>query len=157
MTKVAVRYIGHKPIKRDTVTESLAVWVGHGAVAEVPEEVAVKLCLFPDVWQLADAPVIERPAVVAAPEPEEEAGEAVEPEEGEPELHPNDEFGFEKAPEGTGPVTVAEIVERLPMLDKEKDFSETGKPKIESVRALFPDRDVVLASVRSAWTEFSGG
>ena len=157
MTKVAVRYIGHKPIKRDTVTESLAVWVGHGAVAEVPEEVAVKLCLFPDVWQLADAPVIERPAPVVAPEPEEEVDEAVDLEESEPELHPNDEFGFEKAPEGTGPVTIAEIVERLPMLDKDADFSETGKPKVDSVRALFPDRDVALANVRAAWAEFSGG
>jgi hypothetical protein len=157
MTKVAVRYVGHKPIKRDTVTESLAVWVGHGAVAEVPEEVAARLCPFPDVWQLADAPVIERPAPVVASEAEEEAGEVVEPEEAEPELHPNDEFGFEKAPEAAGPVTIAEIVERLPMLDKEKDFSETGKPKIESVRALFPERDVVLANVRAAWVEFTGG
>lgn len=157
MTKVAVRYIGHKPIKRDTVTESLAVWAGHGAVTEVPEEVAVKLCLFPDVWQLADAPVIERPAPVVAPEPEEEVDEAVDLEESEPELHPNDEFGFEKAPEGTGPVTIAEIVERLPMLDKDADFSETGKPKVDSVRALFPDRDVSLGNVRAAWAEFSGG
>lgn len=154
MEKIAVRYIGTKPLKRDTVTDSLAIWPGQNSVCEVPQDVAVRLFLHPDVWVPADAEVIPRPAPVieeAATVAEEEGVE-----EAEPVVHPEDEFGYESAPEGTGPVTVEEITVILPSLDKETDFTEHGKPIVGKVRERFPDREVTLAAVRDAWTAFTG-
>lgn len=146
MANVKVRYIGNKPVKRDTVTESLAVWPGFNSVTAVPEDVAVRLCQFPDVWQLADKPVIERPVAVPAPVVDE--------------LDEYADLGDEPGdapPASTDAVTVAEIAAILPTLDKEADFTEAGRPKIDSVRARFDDREVTVQAVKAAWENFTAG
>jgi hypothetical protein len=53
---VALRYVGAKPSKRDTVAGSNVIWEGPGAVREVALEVAKKLLLYPDVWALPEVP-----------------------------------------------------------------------------------------------------
>jgi hypothetical protein len=154
---VAVRYVGSKPIKRDTVTNSLAVWVGTNSVCEVPADVAVKLFLHPDVWQPADAPVLERPAP-ARDDAEGEGDDGGEPFTGgeDDELREDDEHGIEKPPAAEGEVTVQEVIEILPLLDREADFTEGGKPAVAKVRERFPERELTVATVRAAWDKFSG-
>ena len=154
---IAVRYVGNKPIKKDTVTGSLAVWVGKNSVCEAPQEVATRLFLYPTVWAPADAPLIERPAPVAAQEAptEDHDGELLLDEPYE-EVRPDDEHGFETPPEAVGPVTVDEVVPILSLLDREKEFTEGGKPSVGAVRDRFPGRDLTVATVREAWARFTG-
>jgi hypothetical protein len=142
VANVKVRYIGTKPIRGDNICGTLAVWTGEGSVQAVPEDVAVRLCQFPDVWQLADKPVIKRPAVQAAP------AECDYLDDDEPEAAPDQADGT--------PVTAAEIVAILPLLDKDTDFTEAGRPIMASVRAQFEGRPVEIADVKEAWATFTG-
>jgi len=57
---VAVRYIGKKPKKADTVLNRRVSWAGHGDVQWVPEKDAAIYIQFPDIWALA--PDVEVPA-----------------------------------------------------------------------------------------------
>lgn len=164
MAGVKIRYVGHKPLKKDTVAGTLTMWPGHGSVAEVPDSVAVKLLQYPTVWQHADKPTMPRPE--PAPQPlqppeddENDTGEGdnseVQPPNPDQELREEDKFGFEQPPAGTGPVSVEEIVQALPTLDKDADFTEIGRPKIAKVRALFDGREVAVKALNEAWTKFS--
>tara|TARA_R110002110_G_scaffold415835_1_gene657222 strand:+ start:38230 stop:38760 length:531 start_codon:yes stop_codon:yes gene_type:complete len=172
MANVKVRYIGKKHIKRDTVTGSLAVWPGNNSVAEVPESVATKLCMYPDVWVPDDGEPLLRPVINRAPlpDPAEEDGanddqdgttdETAAETQADPTaeqpvvVHPEDQFGFEEPPPPAGPATVDEIVHILPLLDKEADFTDAGRPKVDSVRARFADREVTVKVLKEAWTKF---
>lgn len=148
MANVKVRYIGNKPIKRDTITESLAVWPGFNSVTAVPEDVAIRLCQFPTVWQLADKPVMERPA--PAPVAEVAPEVAVEPE-------PQADSGFDKeeSPAVTGSeVAPEEIYAILGSLDRDTDFTEAGRPVVAKVRERFEGREVSIQAVKAAWENF---
>ena len=61
---VALRYIGAKPSKTDTVGGSRVTWRGAGDVQEVPVATAKKLLRYPELWALPDEPwkPPERPA-----------------------------------------------------------------------------------------------
>jgi hypothetical protein len=140
VANVKVRYVGTKESKKDTVTGSLTVWFGEGDVQEVDENVAIKLCQFPSVWQLASKPVVKRPKVAEAPKSDD------------------DEEDSDDDGDQTGDsVSVAEIIESLSTLDKDTEFTEAGRPQINAVRERFPDRSVSLADLKEAWTAFTGG
>ena len=139
VANVKVRYVGTTALKKDTVTDTLTVWAGEGDVQEVDENVAIKLCQFPDVWQLASKKVIKRPQEVV---PESDVSES----EGDNE---DDQTGDS--------VSVAEIIEALSTLDKDTEFTEAGRPQVGAVRERFPDRSVSLADLKEAWTAFTGG
>ncbi len=149
MATVKVRYIGQKLIKRDTICNTLTIWTQEDNVQDVESDVAVKLFQYPDVWVPADKPVVKRPEAPKAPDPktaeelaaEEAAAAALAAAGGNVPL--------------TGPVTAEEIVTILPALDKEADFSEKGMPKVNSVRAHFPDREVTVAVLKAAWETFT--
>lgn len=156
MKNVSVRYTGTKPVKTDTVTGSGAVWVGHGAVCDVPADVAAKLCLYPDVWVPADKKIL-RPTVPLRPPEEDEEPEGEPTLAGEDdEARDNDEHGFEVPPAPGVDVTVEEVLEMLPLLDREVDFTDTGKPAVAKVRERFPDRELSVATLRAAWDRFAG-
>lgn len=53
---VALRYVGAKPSKVDTLAGSRVTWRGPGDVREVPLDAAKRLLRHPDVWALPDAP-----------------------------------------------------------------------------------------------------
>lgn len=156
MANVKVRYIGTKPVKRDTVAGSLAAWYGQNSVAEVSEEVAVKLFQFPTVWQPADMPVIERPTLEPVPVQDPEKPETIGAEQ------EGDNFGDEgegDAGEGgagaeAGEVTPEEIAVILPQLDKDTDFTEAGRPMVGRVRAYFEGREVTIQALKAAWENF---
>lgn len=141
---VKVRYIGNKPMKRDTVTESLTVWFGENDVQEVSKEAAIRLCQFPTVWQLADKPVIARPVVAPVEVEQTPVDNGFDEEEAET-----------GQPEAGGAVSADEIYGILPLLDKDTDFTEAGRPVVDKVRARFPGREVTLDAVRTAWIKFS--
>lgn len=150
MAGVKIRYVGHKPLKKDTVAGTLAIWPGHGSVAEVPDSVAVQLLQYPTVWQRDDQPAMPRPTPKDPPPPKDP-----QPPNPDQELREEDKFGFEKPPTATGPVTVDEIVQALPSLDKDADFTEVGRPKVASVRALFEGRELGVKELNQAWTQFT--
>lgn len=52
---VGLRYIGPKPVKRDTVRNTKVVWNGPGDVQDVPADTVARYLKHPAVWQLADA------------------------------------------------------------------------------------------------------
>ena len=148
MANVKVRYLGTKPLKRDTVTGSLHIWTAENPVTEVPEEVALRLCLYPTVWQTADKPVIERPVVAPVAPPADEFDEYADLDDGSGDLPPA---------ASTDAVSVSEIAAILPTLDKDADFTEAGRPKIDSVRDRFDDREVTVQAVKAAWENFTAG
>lgn len=157
MANVKVRYIGTKPVKKDTVTGSLALWFGENSVAEVSEDVAIKLFQYPTVWQPADMAVIERPAVNANPETLPPAGD--EGQEGDDQTDGDEGEG--DTDDSTGgsvgtaePVTPEEITVILPMLDKDTDFTEAGRPMVNKVREHFEGREVTLQALKAAWENF---
>jgi hypothetical protein len=155
MANIKVRYIGKKPVKKDTVTESLVLWYGENSVAEVPEEVAFRLFQHPDVWQPADKPVIERPVVAPAPA----AGEGDDDDDDDEQGEPGDEIpaGEEGGEVDTGTeVTPEEISLILPLLDKEADFTEAGRPMVGRVRGHFEGREVTIQALKAAWENFKG-
>jgi hypothetical protein len=51
---VQVRYVGNKPWTIDCVGKTGITWDGRGSVRDVPAEVAKKLLVFADQWQLDD-------------------------------------------------------------------------------------------------------
>ncbi|RLA45294.1 MAG: hypothetical protein DRQ97_09965, partial [Gammaproteobacteria bacterium] len=53
------------------------------------------------------------------------------------------------------PVTAEEIGPILSSLDRDTDFSATGKPMVASIRARFPDRPVTSKEVKAAWESFT--
>jgi hypothetical protein len=154
-TKVKVRYIGNKPIKRDTVCQTLTIWTANNDVAEVDDDVAIRLVRHPSVWVMADSKV-KRPEVVApAPElvvaePEIEIPDGLMAEQEKKDTAPVNEQ------EGEGePVTVAEVTAILSSLDKDKDFSAQGRPLVDSIRDRFPNRPVTSKEVKAAWELFT--
>jgi hypothetical protein len=148
MSHVKVRYIGKKSLKRDTVTLSLAVWSGFDSVTEVSEEVAAQLCRFPDVWQLANKPLVERPVVLAVVEDDSDD------DDDEPEDVDTDDVSgvIEEFP----PVTTGEIVEIIPSLNRETDFTDAGRPIIGKLRERFEGREITTVVVKDAWKTFQG-
>ena len=155
MANVKVRYIGTKPVKKDTVTGSLALWFGENSVAEVSEDVAIKLFQYPTVWQPADMAVIERPAVNANPETLPPAGD--EGQEGDDQTDDEGDDEGEESGDSVGaaaPVTPEEIEVILPMLDKDTDFTEAGRPMVNKVREHFEGREVTLQALKAAWENF---
>ena len=68
---VALRYVGAKPSKTDTVCGSKQTWRGPGDVQEVPLATAKKLLRYPEVWALPEEPW-EPPARPADPGAESE-------------------------------------------------------------------------------------
>ncbi len=54
--KVAVRYVGSKTLKYDTVCHTRTVWYGEGDVQLVPIAVATQLARFPSVWEIVQQP-----------------------------------------------------------------------------------------------------
>jgi hypothetical protein len=50
---VAVRYIGKKPLKHDTVLGRKVIWNGHGDVKWVPEKDAAQYIQYADIWEIA--------------------------------------------------------------------------------------------------------
>ena len=157
MANVKVRYIGSKPVKKDTVAHTLTVWYGENSVAEVSEEVAAQLFQHPTVWQPADKPVIERPVVNTIPETPPPAGD--EGQEGDDQTGGDEGEG--DTDDSTGgsvgtaePVTPEEITVILPMLDKDTDFTEAGRPMVNKVREHFEGREVTLQALKAAWENF---
>ena len=153
MANVKVRYIGTKPVKRDTVAGSLATWFGQNSVADVSEEVAAKLLQYPTVWRPADMPVIERPTLEPAPtqNPSDELNIGAGKQEGNDPPAGDDDT---KPPAPTGDVTPEEITEILPLLDKDTDFTEAGRPMVNKVREHFEGREVTLQALKAAWENF---
>jgi hypothetical protein len=173
---VDVRYVGTKALKRDTVCNTLTVWAGENDVASVPKEVAVKLFQYPTVWRPAEAPQIERPATgeessqtddsgsdseKADQSGGEETGQAADSEQstGEDGGEASDEKdesekSDEQEPANTDPVTVEEVVQALPNLNKEEDFTQQGKPKLASLRAMFEGRELATQVAADAWETF---
>lgn len=151
MSNVKVRYIGNKTIKRDTITNTLVTWPGQNSVAEVPEELAAQLCQHPNVWQLADKPLLERPVVekqepAKAPDPAPELKEIKHaPENNEPDTESDD----------AAPVTVEEVEAIIVTLDKETDFTDAGRPIVGKIRERFEGREVTTQVVKAAWTNFT--
>ena len=58
-TKIAVRYVGKKPVAFDNVANSGKSWNGHGDVQEVTPAQAKTLTGYADQWQLADGVELE--------------------------------------------------------------------------------------------------
>ena len=157
MAKVKVRYVGPRGYRADNVCGTLTIWTADKPVAAVDEEVAARLCAYPTVWQMADAPVMERPTE-PKPDPTEEDPET-EAEKlaalGEDMVGDDDEGDNPVDPASGDPVTAEEIGPILSSLDKDTDFSSTGKPLVDSIRAKFPDRSVTAKEVKAAWEAFS--
>jgi hypothetical protein len=149
-----VRYVGFKPMKTDTVCGTLATWIGHGDVQTVEKHIGVLLIRYPTVWQLASlpfkpqkAPPIVRapPAIIAEDDDDETDGEA-------------DVDAIDQAadPAAEVPATVGEIVKAIEGLDRDADFTDMGRPKIDAVRAALPGKSVTTKAVGDAWKTFSG-
>lgn len=159
--KVKIRYVGHRAFRADNICGTHAIWTADKPVAEVDEEVAVRLCQYPTVWQI-DGPKVSRPTAPVLSEPPPIL-DAVE--EGATEAEAFQALGEEMAGDNlpdqapptapTGePVTTEEVSEILTSLDKDKDFSSKGKPLVDSVRSLFPGRPVAMKEVKAAWDAF---
>jgi len=149
---VGVRYIGQKPVKRDTVCKTLTTWTP-GSVSHVERHIAENLFRFPAIWQPEDAS-FEPPKRPKLAEPEPKIYVPPEP---EPEADSEGEQDAPRAmPDETPIATSEDVLGIIPSLDKDRDFTPMGKPKIDAVRARMPNFHVTLEAVRAAWTQFQG-
>ena len=108
--------------------------------------------LFGRLWDVE----VERPKAEVEPPPE--IDDAPDP---EPETEAFARLGEEMVgdgpadPEAGTPVTAEDISLVLSKLDKDKDFSATGKPLVDSIREWFPGRTVTAKEVKASWEAFS--
>ena len=152
--RVDVRYIGiNKPIKRDTVMGSTALWIGHNSVVAVPRSVAERLFLHPDIWIPADKKQTDlvRPAA-----PPASVEEPVDESEQDPGGTDAEEASPMMVSANADPISVAEVAEAISTLDRETEFSDKGRPLIASLRERFPGRPLTLDVAKAAWADFTG-
>lgn len=149
MAKVKVRYIGNRDIRRDNICKTLAIWTKAKPVAEVDEDTAARLFLYPTVW-VPDDPnhPMSRP-VTPEPETEVPAGENQEGDEGGEEV-PADPDGAEGEANG-GPVTAEEIADAIANTLDPDDFTVEGKPRVASLREVFEGREVTTDAIKAGW------
>lgn len=139
-------YIGSKPEKRDTVTDTKITWYGFGDKQPVPADKASILLGYRDVWVTEDEfkkgveegryKLRESASLTLAP-PDDIDLDGMDDD-------PTD--GDSAEPEGDAAV-IAKIQEYILSIETDK------KPKIDAVRAALPSLKITSADLAKAWKE----
>lgn len=157
---IAIKYVGDKPVKRDTVCNTGTLWAGKGDVQIVDHKVGVQLLQFPTVWVKADAKT-SKEAMAQNKDTVSDAKKAGEipPEKPAetPASTPAAPVVPDTNPEG-GEATVADISAAIGRLDpgNKKHFSPSNKPMKAAVEAELPGKAVAMKALNAAWKEFQG-
>lgn len=145
---VYLYYIGPKPEKRDTITDTQITWFGFGDKQAVPAAQAAVLLRHRDVWVTEDEfkKGVEEgrykplELVNIAPDlPDDIDLDGMDDE-------PADELDDGAESEGDAAV-IAKIQEYILSIETEK------KPKIDTVRAALPELKITAADLTKAWKE----
>lgn len=148
---LAVKYVGKKPVKTDTVAGTTTIWSGNGDIQIVEHLAAVKLLQYPNVWVSADkkeqAESSENKDTVAAakvpdskPAPKSEEPKPADLMQG-------------------GVATVDEIVAAILTLstDNKAHFTPSGSPKKAAIVAALSGKTIgSMKDVNAAWTQVQG-
>lgn len=143
-------YIGSKPEKRDTITDTQITWFGFGDKQAVPAAQAAVLLRHRDVWVTEEeflsgieSGKYKKPEHIVAPD-------SVLPDDidlddlGDKGESEDEDEGLES--EGDS-VVIAKIQEYILSIETDK------KPKIDAVRAALPSLKITAADLTRAWKE----
>ncbi len=135
-------YIGSKPTKTDTITDTRIVWNGFGDKQPVPANKAAILLGHPDVWVTEE--VFKAGVASGLYKPRE----FVDLNSGEDDI--DLEVGMDDDDENEGESdssVIAKIQEFILSIETDK------KPKIDTVRGALPDLKITVADLNRAWKE----
>lgn len=154
---VNVTYVGNKPTKRDTVTQSAYLWAGYGDTHEVPYSIASQLLRHADVWVLESEFKAKFPEELPEQKPEPAS-------EGFVIGASDDDFDSDDEGEGEGEggeesqgdeqdADVGAIKNAILSLEQgnPEHFSQKGAPKINAVREAAGDTTITADQVRDVW------
>lgn len=137
-------YIGNKPQKTDTVTDTKITWYGFGDKQPVPADKAAVLRTHRDVWVTED----EFDEGLAAGKYKQPQISIITTQEAPAEDIDLDDIGEDDENDGESDSSViAKIQEFILSIETDK------KPKIDAVRAALPDLKITAADLTKAWKE----
>ena len=156
---VMLAYVGSKPIKNDTITDTKIAWHGFGDIQPVPADKASVLLRHPDVWVTEAA--FKAGLQSGKYKPRQFANLNVDPnaddivlggdcEDGDAEDDGEGESQTEGGQVDGDPSIIQKIQEHILSIDTDK------KPAIDSIRAALPGLTISVKDLNQAWKELSG-
>lgn len=138
-------YIGSKPTKVDTLTDTRIVWNGFGDKQPVPADRAAILLGHPDVWVTEET--FKAGVASGLYKPREFVDLNSGDDDIDLEVGMDDDDDENDGESESDSSVIAKIQEFILSIETDK------KPKIDTVRAALPDLKITAADLTKAWKE----